>query len=259
MHEQKSKILTDNKFKKLNKSVLLFSGGMDSLIFDKLLNPDVLLYIPMNSSYQEMETKKIQELVDKGYIDGSKLVILDDVLNLSRFERDDMIVPCRNSMIITLASMFGETIYLGSVYGDASCDKSLEFFEKQEILLNQMWQEQHWCEGREIKILDPYKSYTKTEIVKLFLEKGGDPDALLTSYSCYEGHEQPCGTCKPCFRKLVSMQNNDINVDGYTKRKFFEAEWLPELLPRIQKGEYRGREDVDIMNALEKSGYFKEH
>lgn len=251
---KRSMILTENKFKKTNKSVLLFSGGMDSLIFDKLINPDVLLYIPMESKYQEMESKKIQELVDKGFIDGSKLVVLDNVLDLSQFERDDMIVPCRNSMIITLASMYGEQIYLGSVYGDQSCDKNLEFFQKQEDLLNHMWQEQHWCEGRNIEILDPYKEHTKTEIVKLFLEAGGDPEALKVSYSCYEGDEQPCGVCKPCFRKMVSLVNNDIDITGYTKYNWYDAEWLPDLLPRILKGEYRGKEDQDIVNALRKVG-----
>ena len=57
-----SNVITKEKFKNKGKSVLLFSGGMDSLIFDKLLNPDILLYIPSGSKYKEIESKKIKEL-----------------------------------------------------------------------------------------------------------------------------------------------------------------------------------------------------
>ena len=38
-------MITSGKQKVTGKTVLLFSGGMDSLMFDYLMNPDVLLYI----------------------------------------------------------------------------------------------------------------------------------------------------------------------------------------------------------------------
>ena len=50
------------------KSVLLFSGGMDSVIFDKLLNPDILLYIPTGPVYEEIETQKINQLADENLL-----------------------------------------------------------------------------------------------------------------------------------------------------------------------------------------------
>ena len=37
-------MITSGKQQATGKSVLLFSGGMDSLMFDYLMNPDVLLY-----------------------------------------------------------------------------------------------------------------------------------------------------------------------------------------------------------------------
>lgn len=251
----KPNIETKSKFKNLNKSVLLFSGGMDSLIFDKLLNPDILLYIPSGSNYESIENKKVLNLADKGFIDKSKLVVLDNVLNLRRFERDDMIVPNRNAFLILLASMYGETIYLGSVQGDRSSDKCPEFFEKIEILLNQMWNEQHWTEERKFKILDPYKEFTKTELVKMFLEAGGDTNALLESYSCYGGSETLCGQCKPCIRKFIALVNNNIKIpENYYESNPADAEWIYEFLPRMYKGEYRGKEDADFIVALKKLG-----
>lgn len=250
-------MITNKKFQKTNKSVLLFSGGMDSLMFDKLLNPDILLYIPSGSNYVDIETRKIKNLIDKGYIDKSKVIILDNVLNLSQFERDDMIVPQRNAFLIMLAAMYGETIYLGSVFGDRSLDKSPEFFEKMKIILDQMWGEQHWTEERKFNILDPYKQTTKTELVKMYLEQGGTKESLLESYSCYEGNEKPCGICKPCFRKAIALINNDIDITNYYKQDPFSAPWLKEIFPLLKDGKYRGKEDFEWLEAMEKAGVRK--
>ena len=49
-----------------------------------------------------------------------------------------------------------------------------------------MWEEQHWTEKREFKILSPYKNTTKTELVKKYLELNNNPEALFISFSCYE-------------------------------------------------------------------------
>ena len=52
-------VITKGKETRKDKSVLLFSGGMDSVMFDLLLNPDILLYIPTGSNYEIIETDKI--------------------------------------------------------------------------------------------------------------------------------------------------------------------------------------------------------
>ena len=84
------------------------------------------------------------------------------------------------------------------------------------------------------------------------MEKGYDPEAMIVSYSCYEGKEPVCGWCKPCFRKWVSLVNNNITIpEGYYVNNPADAPWLTELLPVIEKGEWRGKEDADILNALE--------
>ena len=60
-------MITSGKQKVTGKTVLLFSGGMDSLMFDYLLDPDVLLYIPTGSEYQDIESSKLRLLTKKGY------------------------------------------------------------------------------------------------------------------------------------------------------------------------------------------------
>lgn len=252
-------MITGNRNKKTGKTVLLFSGGMDSLLIDHILNPDILLNIPIKSAYEGEEGDCITELAMKGHIDGNKLKFLDDVLNLSQFERDDAIVPNRNAFLILLASMFGETIYLGSVSGDRSFDKDVPFYGKIQDLLNHMWQEQHWTEERLFNISSPFKDRTKTDLVKEFLEKDGNPEILFDSYSCYTGEKQHCGQCKPCFRKAIALINNNIDVpDNYFKDNPIGAPWLPSLMPAIEAGTYRGAEDKDIVDALNKDAQNKD-
>ena len=244
-------VITKGKEVVKGKSVLLFSGGMDSVMFDLLLKPDVLLYAPTGSNYENVETMKIKELARNNIIDGDKLIIMDKTINLGPFERDDLIVPNRNAYLVLLASHFGETIYLGSVYGDRSFDKDKTFYQLMENLLNHMWLEQHWTEQREFSVSSPYKDTTKTELIKEYVAAGGKVQNILDSYSCYRGDLQPCGICKPCVRKAVSLYCNEIIVpDDYFEQHPMSAPWIDEVLPQMMKGEYRGREDAEFLTAL---------
>ena len=261
-------MVTSGKQKATGKSVLLYSGGMDSLMFDYLMKPDVLLYIPTGSNYENIESNKLFSLSQKGYLDKNKLVGLSNVLNLSQFERDDAIVPNRNAHLMLLASMYGEELILGSVQGDRSFDKDPIFYQKMTDLLNHMWKEQHWTEERVFKVSSPYKDKTKTEIVKEYLEKGGSADALLVSWSCYdpqynfyiqlESMKEPgqaCGWCKPCFRKWISLHNNNISIpEDYYANNPWEAPWLEKLIPSVLEKNYRGKEDYDWCEALTSKG-----
>ena len=78
-----------------NNKVLLYSGGMDSWLIDKIWKPDVKLYVDMNTKYSQEEIKRLP----------SDVII--DKLDLSKWEREDKIIPLRNMYLIGIAS----TIY----------------------------------------------------------------------------------------------------------------------------------------------------
>ena len=243
-----AEMITKGKEQVRGKSVLLYSGGMDSLIINYLMKPDVLLNISMNSAYDARERES--------FPDG-EYVFLDNVIDLGRYERDDAIIPNRNAHLVLLASHYGETIWLGSVSGDRSFDKDELFYSHMETLLNHMWQSQHWTEERRFTISSPFKDITKTRLVQEYLYSGGKSESLLKSYSCYEGEELHCGHCKACFRKWVALENNGI-ITGveYWQKVPWEAPWLDEVLLQIFNGGYRGLEDTDIIDALEKTPKF---
>jgi len=248
-----AEMITKGKEKVRGKTVLLFSGGMDSLMINTLLRPDILLNVNMNSTYDARERETFPNLISE-FKQGENYIYLDKELDLGIYERDDAIVPNRNAHLVLLASHYGETIWLGSVNGDRSFDKDEIFYHHMETLLNHMWQKQHWTEERRFTVSSPFKDRTKTDLVEEYLMKAGQPQFLLDSYSCYEGDQKHCGHCKACFRKWVALENNGIVTgERYWKEAPWDAPWLEEVLYQIYNGGYRGAEDSDIIHALDKT------
>ena len=244
-------MITAERAGSIDKTVLLFSGGLDSLCYAHLLKPDLLLYIPTGARYEKTESWWVSQLVYQNMLPpGSEFLTLGGVLDVGRYERDDMIVPNRNAHLVLLASHYGDTIWLSSVAGDRSTDKDDAFYGWMKVLLDHMWTRQHWTDYRQFKIDAPLKHITKTRLVRMFLSDGGNREALRVSYSCYRGERRHCGVCKPCFRKRVALENNDICLHDYWDDDFWHTKWFSELLPEIERGAYRGAEDRDVMTFL---------
>lgn len=148
--------------KDFNKKVLLYSGGMDSWLIREIWEPDISIYFDLHTRYSAEEKKRLPEDV-----------IIED-FNLSKWEREDAIIPLRNLYLIGLASNYGNEICIGATAGDRVLDKSLEFRAKYENLLNYLYQPQHWIpNGRKIRLNFDYKNTTKTELLRLYLNRGG--------------------------------------------------------------------------------------
>lgn len=88
------------------KKVLLYSGGMDSWLIDKIWKPDVKLYVDMGTKYSQEEIKRLP----------ADVVV--EKLDLSKWEREDKIIPLRNMYLIGIATNYGNEICLGATAGD---------------------------------------------------------------------------------------------------------------------------------------------
>lgn len=248
MNDVTPQMFTDNRAGPIDKSVLLFSGGMDSLCYAHLLKPDLLVYIPTGAHYEDAESWWVSQLLFQNLLPhDSEFLTLGGALDLSRYERTDMIVPNRNAHLVMLASHYGDTVFLSSVEGDRSADKDENFYALMVVLLDQMWKEQHWTQARQFKIEAPFKHLTKRELVRRYLDQGYDPAGFRVSYSCYRGQRQHCGVCKPCFRKRVALELNDVFLRDYWEKDFWHTRWFTDMMTQIGGDGYRGREDADIV------------
>ena len=145
-------------------------------------------------------------------------------------------------------------ICLGATAGDRVLDKSFIFADSTSALLTYLYSPQHWIpNGRRIHINITYKDYTKTQLLKMFIEQGGDiKEAFNSSFSCYKPKEgKECWHCKPCFRKFVSFALNGMKFEKNITETVI-AYIQKEIMPAILNGSYgRREEEKEIEKVVE--------
>lgn len=232
------------------KKVLLYSGGMDSWLMSKLWKPDIKLYVDMKTRYSENELARIRKEPDVQVVE----------FPLGQWEREDAIIPLRNLYLAMVAcNVTGSEdveILIGATAGDRVLDKSPEFVNKATDLLSYLYTPQHWIpEGKKVRVCIDYKQYTKTDLLKMFKEQGGDlEEAFTRSFSCYDpvdGHE--CWHCKPCFRKFTAFSEAGYEFSDDVARTVCSY-IKTDILPDIEAGTYgRGeKEEHDIVDVYNK-------
>jgi 7-cyano-7-deazaguanine synthase len=246
---------------RMKKSVLLYSGGMDSWLVEKLCKPDHCLYVHVGSPYDQAESRRLPILCSQVWLDG-----------LQRFERDsDLILPYRNAYFILAAANFIEENYpleegevdeveimMGATAGDRVLDKSPEFAHEMTTLLNYMNLPQHWTgqNCRRFTVSLPVKHLTKTQMVAEYLKRGGTLEEVYEdTFSCYHPlpRDKECNRCKPCFRKYVALTLNGFTM--WENEEVVLGYILNEIWPSIQAGTYgRAEEEQEIRSVLKMKG-----
>ncbi|MGM9543552.1 MAG: 7-cyano-7-deazaguanine synthase [Romboutsia timonensis] len=213
------------------KKVLLYSGGTDSWLIDKIAKPDVKLYFDIGTDSCKGEIKRL-----------GKDVIIDKTLSgLSELEKKDgsFIVPLRNLYFIARATSYGDHIILGTNKTDAHNDKTLEFAEKTQDLLNYYYgpSKDGLSEIKDIVVDFSYKKYDKADLVRIYLENGGTVEEYLNeSFSCYtpvekeNGEIVECHNCKPCFNKMMALYRNNVEFP-----KGYLHDFIPFLENKVEE------------------------
>lgn len=239
--------------KKTNKSVLLYSGGMDSYIISQLENFDTILYIDSKSKYSKIE---IEFLKEQGLN-----VVIDERLNLSDVEMESALVPLRNLFFVMIASYYGDRIVLGATAGDRSSDKDETFAKLTSELLSYIYKPSWWSEGREIFIDLKYKTFTKKQLLESYIiNKGSVEDLATKSFSCYHPTDtnKPCGVCKPCVRKWLTLlphgYDMSIHYEG-NPRSVVTEEYIKTLEKNLGTVLSRGEEDKETIEIYK--GFIK--
>lgn len=215
-----------------NKSVLLFSGGMDSFILNYLYKPDILLYIKTGCNYEKKELATIGSYINKFNLEDKFVEV--DFSFLKQYELENAHIPLRNLIFLEIASFYGNIIYLGALKGETSKDKSKKFRRMTQAIISYCWDDKLGLgTKKKIKVIFPFKNKTKSNVLKLYLEKGGSKmDLIRYTVSCYSPDHFLCGRCMSCFRRWVAEVLNGIFKPYYYKNPFL---YYHELL-----GEYSG-------------------
>lgn len=218
----------------LRKTVVLFSGGMDSLIHlhwalqDKSRDT-VALYVDLGHKYVDTEVLQVEKLT---HALGVKMY--KRYLPLGDIEQTDGHISLRNLYLLELATIYGDDIVFGMLYHETSEDKNLKFVRRMQRLFNSQFSSKEFHDAdRQIRILTPFSHFTKTEILIWFLRGTlEDREALIRdTVSCYSPDGR-CGRCMSCFNRWVAFENCGLRMEAF---RFPPYEWGMEQLAAGKK------------------------
>lgn len=181
--------------------VLLYSGGMDSLIAWYYLNKPETLYVNLGHLYADKELSAIELLPPYPICLRSRYG--------SYFEKEDAHIPGRNLLLAMFAAAYGfNRIWLVAQKGEQNIpDRSPEFFEDTSRILSFHFE-------REVQFLNPFPDWYKHNMVKWYIENNlPTKDLVYGSVSCFGGGFGQCGQCASCWRKYVALVYNGIKCD----------------------------------------------
>jgi len=197
------------------KKVLLYSGGMDSWLIDKLWKPDVKVFFDIGTANSNYELERVKKEPN----------VIIEKLPLSKFEQKDnnYFLPLRNLHFITMAAHYGEIICLGATGSSTHKDKNETFATLSENVINYLLSEEG---DRRVQIVMPYAKMSKTEMLAEYIKQGGDINKVYEeTFSCYSPNEDgsPCMKCSSCLSKFTAFYNNGYQFDKKTINAFIEG------------------------------------
>jgi len=247
------------------KIVILYSGGLDSLIMNhyaKINFPDSEVKLCYYDIGQEYNFKEIKALPDNVLI--RKLDWLNDNVEcVSKENTQNIMIPGRNLALATLVACqeLPDKIWMGALQGeihDEATDKNYSFLDHINKTLSYVLAPY----GVEPKVEFPLADagFGKFESVKWFIENSGSIEELLKSSSCLtKEHDDDCDNCGLCivclrrwgiFNQLGIEEtyiHHPINEMNLANKKMIKEMLKGELGYDCHYDEYRRRE---IMPAL---------
>jgi 7-cyano-7-deazaguanine synthase len=194
----------------MKQTVLLFSGGMDSVCAWHLCGYPRRVYVKLGSAYEERELEHILGSAS-GY---APLTVLDAGKWLgARTDDATARVPMRNLFLAVAAAAAtgADRVMLAATAGETATDKSRAFARAASRAMSQ-------AEGRPVRLVLPVKHLTKRQLAARLLAALGrtrGEKVLRACPTCYVARTAQgtvgCGRCMSCVRRWQAMSLNGIS------------------------------------------------
>lgn len=221
----------------MTKSIILLSGGLDSLVSLGLAKEKYNIQLALTFDYgqksAEQEIKAAKLICDYYGIEHKVMLLewLKDITHTSLVSSDDVPtgekldnpvdsmksvwVPNRNGLFLNIAGSFADGEGFDYIIIGANKEEGQTFPDNTQEFINRVNAVFEYSTQKKPKVVAPLINSDKNDIVKLALENS---IPLEFTRSCYQNTEKHCGVCESCTRLKNALINNN---DGYYIKKLF--------------------------------------
>ena len=217
------------------KSIVLLSGGLDSLVALGLCHKDYNVKLALTFDYGQKSVEKeiySSKKISDFYGLEHKVIRLDWLEKITQTalvsnaelptgvdnpeeSAKSVWVPNRNGLFLNIAASFADSQNYSHIILGANKEEGETFPDNTEEFALRVSAEFEYSTLNKPKVLVPLINFDKNDIVKLALEKSMPLELI---YSCYRHGEKHCGLCESCTRLKKALQYN--SDDKYTKILF---------------------------------------
>lgn len=171
-------------------------------------------------SLQEMDLSTIFKFSDCSLLKGRENIkhesYAEQLAEMGGEGTVDTYVPFRNGLFLSTAAAYAlsvgaEVIFYGAHADDAAGRAYPDCTPEFESAMNEAIYE---GSGRVLRMEAPLLNMNKAQVVKMGLELGA-PYEL--TWSCYEGHDTPCGECGTCIDRAAAFAANGVQDPALKK------------------------------------------
>lgn len=198
--------------------ILLVSGGLDSTTLAYWLMKKKINFIPLFINYgqhcAETEYQTLKNVLPQSKIKEIEVVDISPVFKKSNskfikeadlwndsIDANDLYIPYRNILLLTVAASYAQTINLNNVYSafinsnhakEIDCSKI--FFKRMSGILGDFGS---------VKIIMPFLNLSKFEVAKIGIKLKAP---ISSTFSCQASSKIPCGACPNCVDRINALR-----------------------------------------------------
>ena len=221
-----------------NKSIILLSGGLDSLVSLGLKKEELNVELAITFNYGQKSVEKeikASEKICQFYGIKHEVINLDWLKRITKTtlvsdqnvptgkdlenpqnSAKSVWVPNRNGLFLNIAGSYADSFGYNYILIGANKEEAQTFPDNTQNFINSVNEEFQYSTMAKPKVIAPLINYNKNDIVMLAL-KNNIP--LELTMSCYNGGDKHCGICESCTRLKHALE---ANGDTYYTGILFE-------------------------------------
>ena len=210
----------------MTKSIILLSGGLDSLTALGACKDEYNIELALTFNYGQKSAKEEIEASSKicsYYNIKNKLIALDwlkEITNTALVSEESVPrdnlgttdsaksvwVPNRNGLFLNIAASFADSFGYDYIIFGANKDEGQTFPDNTEEFRNEISKVFEYSTLKKPKVIAPLINCSKGDIVRIAIEKSIPLEYVR---SCYNTGNKHCGVCESCVHLKKALQKNN--------------------------------------------------